>query len=79
MRQLGGWRLPLQSNLSVIPSEAEESLTISLKKNIMRCLDFARHDKRLLLCRVLSYREAIPLRTADTTGLRPARLILPAV
>jgi len=30
--QLGGWRLPLQSNLSVIPSEAEESLTISLKK-----------------------------------------------
>src|SRR6266404_4937642 len=31
---------------SVIPSEVEESLTIPVKQNSMRCLGPARHDKK---------------------------------
>ena len=38
----------VRSRRVVIPSEVEESLTISEIRKIQRCSDFARHDRLLL-------------------------------
>ena len=39
--------MALLDRASVIPSAVEESLTISSASDDQRCLDFARHDKKL--------------------------------